>query len=250
MMRIRTVIVALMVVVFAGCASQPENGVDPQKAAELNAELGAHYMAQGRYALAMDKLQTALKYNSDSPAANHYLGELYRRLKQPKDADHYFRKAVDLAPDDSSVQNNYGVFLCQQKRYDDGATHMLKALDNPVYSDRGQVYDNLGHCMRDKGDLTAAEKYYRGALQVDPTMPGPLLEMAHLSYDKKNYISARAFLQRYRAVAPDTPASLWLGIRIERILGDQNALASYELSLKNQFPNSEQTQLYLNSIKQ
>lgn len=249
MMGMRAVFVAVVVVVLAGCASTPP-GVDPQKAAELNAELGVDYMQQGRNELAMQKLQSALKYDSDSPTANHYIAELYRRLNRPDDADHYFRKAIDLTPDDSALQNNYGVFLCEQKRFDDGAQHLLKALNDPVYPDRAQAYDNLGHCMRDKGDMTAAEKYYRDALQANPRLAGVLLEMAQLSYDNKNYISARGFLQRYGAVAPQTPVSLWLGIRIERILGNQDALASYGLALKNQFPNSEQTQLYLKSLKQ
>lgn len=250
MKPVRAVLVAVVIGTLAGCASAPPPGVDPQKAAELNAELGARYMQEGRYRIAMEKLNTALKYNADLPAANHYMGELYRRLNQPDDADRYFRKAIDLAPDDSSTQSNYGVFLCQQKRYDDGEEHLLDALKDPVYPERAEVYDNLGHCMRDKGDLAAADKYYRDALQINPRLPGPLFEMAKLSFDEKNYISARAFLERYRAVARDNPASLWLGIRIERVLGDQNALASYEMSLKNNFPDSPQTKLYLESIKQ
>ena len=62
--------------------------------------------------------------------------------------------------------------------------------------------------------------------------------MSQLSYDKKNYLSARAYLQRYLAVSRHSAASLWLGIRIENILGDKDALSSYKLSLKNNFPDS------------
>jgi type IV pilus assembly protein PilF len=48
-------------------------------------------------------------------------------------------------------------------------------------------------------------------------------------------------------VAPHTPHSLWLGIQIERVLGDRNALSSYGMLLRNNFPAAEETKLYLKS---
>ena len=47
-------------------------------------------------------------------------------------------------------------------------------------------------------------------------------------------------LQRYLAVARHSAGSLWLGIRIEQQLGDNDALSSYMLSLKNNFPDSKE----------
>jgi type IV pilus assembly protein PilF len=71
--------------------------------------------------------------------------------------------------------------------------------------------------------------------------------MARLSLVKENYLSSRAYLQRYSEVARHTSESLWVGIRVERVLGDKNALASYGMSLKGNFPNAEETRLYLES---
>ena len=67
--------------------------------------------------------------------------------------------------------------------------------------------------------------------------------MAKLSYANGNYLSARAFLQRYLEIANQTPASLWLGIQIEQKLGDKNTLSSYALLLKNNFPDSREAGL-------
>ena len=49
---------------------------------------------------------------------------------------------------------------------------------------------------------------------------------------------AQRYLSRLQKAAPQTARSLALGIRIERALGDQDKVASYELALRNQFPDS------------
>ena len=64
--------------------------------------------------------------------------------------------------------------------------------------------------------------------------------MAHLSFDQDNYLSARAYLERYSQVAKHTADSLWLGVRTEKQLGDRDQVASYALKLRANFPDSEQ----------
>jgi type IV pilus assembly protein PilF len=54
-------------------------------------------------------------------------------------------------------------------------------------------------------------------------------------------------LQRYLEVGAHTAQSLWLGIRIERELGDRDALASYSLQLEKSYPDSEEARLLLES---
>jgi type IV pilus assembly protein PilF len=54
-------------------------------------------------------------------------------------------------------------------------------------------------------------------------------------------LQARAFLERYTAVAPVTPAALWLGRRIELGLGDAEQAARYAQRLKDEFPTSQET---------
>ncbi|MEE9575548.1 MAG: type IV pilus biogenesis/stability protein PilW, partial [Gammaproteobacteria bacterium] len=63
------------------------------------------------------------------------------------------------------------------------------------------------------------------------------------SYSNANYLSARAYLQRYLEISAHTARSLWLGINIETELGDKDALSSYELLLKNKFPTSKEAGL-------
>lgn len=248
MRDIRCLILLLGMTFLAGCAGTTvHDAADTKKAAQLNAELGLNYMSQGKNELAMEKLLKAVDYDAGSVDANHYIAELYKRLERPDKAQEYYKRAISLAPRETAIQNNYGVFLCGEKRYDEGVKYLLQALDNPVWPGREGAFENIGQCLLDKGDTVKAEHYYREALRVNPNLPRSLLAMAEVSLQQQNLISARAFLQRYAAVATHTPQSLWLGIQVERVLGDRNALSSYEMLLRNSFPDTEEAKLYLQS---
>jgi type IV pilus assembly protein PilF len=95
--------------------------------------------------------------------------------------------------------------------------------------------------------VTEAEQFFRKALDVNPALPSALLQMSRLSFDQKKYLPARGYLQRYIAVAPHTAESLWLGVRIENQLGDYNAVSSFALLLRNQFPGSNEARQLLES---
>lgn len=238
-----------LVLVLSGCSGNTvREGVDAEKAAAANADLGLRYMLQGNTEMAMTKLKRALEYDPHSAEAHHYLAELYRRLERYEKADDHFRDAIYYHEgSDSTLYNNYGAFLCSQDRFDDGEEQFLEVLENPVYPRPDLVYENLGLCMERKPDIEKAENYLRQALKRNPRLPKSLLAMARISLAQQNHLSARAYLQRYQAVARPTPQSLWVGIQVERILGDKNALASYGLMLKNSFPDAPETKLYLES---
>jgi type IV pilus assembly protein PilF len=237
---------AFAVIALGGCTGNPTHeGVDTTKAAETNAMLGLRYMQQGNYEVALEKLNRALSFDHRYGPAHHYLAELYRRLEKYEEADEHYRDALDYSEDDSSLFNNYGAFLCDRDRYEEGEMQFLKVLKNPVYSRKDQVYENLGLCVERKPNVERAEVYLRSALRINPNLPKSLLAMARLSFSKGEYLSTRAYLQRYLDEARHTAETLWLGIRTERLLGDKNAVDSYGLWLKANFPESAETKLYL-----
>lgn len=249
-MKFRLVTAVVLGLLLAGCStSSSRDRVDPKQAAEANAELGLQYMLNGQYEVAMEKLKRALEHDSDSVHANHYMAELHNRLGRYDDAEKYYRRAVSNAGDDARLNNNYGVFLCGRKEYDQAEKQFLKALEDPVYRGRVDTLENIGICMLDKPDVKKGEEYLRKTLSADPRRPKSLLGMARINFTQGNYLSTRAYLQRYLDVARHTPETLWLGIRTERILGDKHALASYGMLLKNHFPNAEETRLYLQTTK-
>ena len=72
-------------------------------------------------------------------------------------------------------------------------------------------------------------------------MAAALLPMAEVSYRKGAYLQARAFLQRYEAVADRTRESLMLGVRVETQLGDEASAEKYRKALREQHPGALET---------
>ncbi|MDR0321868.1 MAG: tetratricopeptide repeat protein [Treponema sp.] len=67
---------------------------------EVNYELGALEFEKKNYEKAVQLLQQARIQDPESPAVLRYLGHALFRLKKPKEAMTFIRKAIDLAPED------------------------------------------------------------------------------------------------------------------------------------------------------
>lgn len=241
-------ILLLMVLLLAGCATlSSDSSADAHKAARTNTQLGLAYMRQGRFEQALDRLTKAVKQDPGYAEAHSVLAILYHRLGQMDDAERHYRRSVILAPDDSAMLNNYGQFLCERGKLDEAKRHLRRAAENPLYPTPEVPLSNAGVCLLRAGRSAEAESYFLEALRHNPNFARALFFMAQLRHEAGHALSARGFYQRYLAQASQTPESLWLGIQIERELGDMDAVASYSLQLKNRFPDSEQARWLIES---
>jgi type IV pilus assembly protein PilF len=238
------VLLSVLLTSLLGACAAPEKPVETKsaKSSQINVELGVTYMKEGKYNTAMDRLQKAINQNPTNPQAYSSMALLNMRLLQLDEAEKNFNKAIKLSPNDSAIRNNFGAYLCQQKRFDEAEEQFLTATKNPLYRSPEHALMNAGKCTQDK---VKAEKYFRASLRNNPIFPGALIEMAKLSFENKQYLSARAYLQRFHAVNEPTAISLWTSIQVENHLGDNNTMNSHALLLKKKFPDSEETRQYL-----
>ncbi len=248
----------LLVAVLTGCSAMGgSNSADTsyenadvvpiKAAAEPNALLGIEYMKASQNDQAMEHLQRALIHDPDSPLAHSGIAVLYERLGENSQAEAHFKRAIELAPRDSDAANNYGRFLCALERYDEATVAFELALANPLYQTPQNTYTNLGLCALRDGEQDLAEHYFRLALGKSPNFPPALMQMAKLSWGTGDALQARAYLQRLTARIRPTPSVLWLGVQVERELGDRGAADSYALKLRELFPTSPETKLLLTS---
>jgi type IV pilus assembly protein PilF len=225
---------------LAACATTPPQGsqVSDQDAARYNVQLGMNYMQRGDLEAARDKLERAVQQDPSLPAAHAALGILYERAGDAGRARDHLRRATRLAPDDPNMQNSFGGFLCRHGERREGIRHFELAAGNAYYRTPEVAWTNAGVCARGIPDLEAAEAYFRRALEANRTYAEALVQMADLSIDTQRALQARAFLQRYEAVAAATPYSLRLGYQIEMAAGDVDAAAGYATRLRREFPDS------------
>ncbi|MEM6998680.1 MAG: type IV pilus biogenesis/stability protein PilW [Pseudomonadota bacterium] len=217
---------------------QPTRGTNEVAAANLN--LGVAYLKEGRHEEALEKLNRARKADPEYSPIYNVLGLLYQKLEDSKKAEGYFKKALSINSNDSSTLNNYGNFLCQQDRIEEAEQTFLKAASNPLYETPEIAITNIGICLYSKQRKEEAKDYFAQALQLNPQVAPALIKMCEFALDDFNYLSARAYLQRYEAISRHSARSLWLGIQIARELGDKDAVSSYALLLKNSFPDSDE----------
>lgn len=239
-MRIlKTLLAVSLLATLAACASSSDMKEDDRrKAAETNTALGRQYMDRGQYEVALDKLKRAVAYDREYAPAHTMLAVLYETIGETDDAEREFRLAVRYDPKDGDVNNNLGAFLCRQGKGGEADPYFQVAMKDPFYSTPAIALANAGSCALNLGELDKAEAYLRQSLKYDQRMPETLLPLAEVSYLKKAYLQARAFLQRYEAVAPANEESLRLGYLIESALGDQRSAERYQMELRENYPNA------------
>jgi len=246
-----TLAVLCLAALLAGCAgTQQSNSGSPEArsagednlSARLHTELGAGYYSRGQYAVALQELRKALAADNAYAPAYSILGLVHAELREDKQAEAHFQRAVELSPNYSEAQNNYGLFLCQRGRPAESLKRFEAALTNPLYATPEKALANAGNCALEKGDLAQAELYYVRALKRVSNQSTALLGMAEVHYRQGRWLAARSVLRQFGDVAELGAQALWLGVRTERRLGDREAEANYGAQLRRRYPESNQAQ--------
>ena len=101
--------------------------------------------------------------------------------------------------------------------------------------------------MAQKPDAAAAESYFRMALEQRPNYGEALLQLCLLKFQQEDYLSARAFLQRFMSSNISTAGVLYLASRIEDMLGNDRGRTQYEDKLIKDYPASPEARKVLGS---
>ena len=237
----------LLALALGACGATPSRSDAPgarqgntrQQAAETNVRLGQGYLAQGKLDLARDKLLRALELDPRSVDAHTVIAVLYERIGDVDRARVHYRRAAELAPESGDVQNNYATFLCKRGEYAEADKLFARALADPFYKTPAVALSNRGACALSAGQVEAAEESLRRAVQLAPDMPDALYGLARATYQRGDYLRARAFVQRYEATGRAGADGLWLGYEVERKLGNVRGANEYRQRLLAQFPDSE-----------
>lgn len=232
------------VILIAGCASNREAAnANMARASQLNAELALGYLNQGDLQQAKAKVEKALVQDRRNALANNIQGVVLQRLGDPDEAGKHFRRAVELAPDEPEYSNAYGVFLCEQKRYDEGILQFLDVARNPLYRSPALAHENAANCALQAGKVGIAESNFVRALEIQPRFASAQLSLAQLQSKEGRPVEAMDSLQTLERYAPSSPESLALGARVASRLGNSDVASSYVKKLQISFPNSYQAKV-------
>jgi len=212
--------------VLSACASSSRtsaDGVSNADAAIANMNLGAGYLQQGRADVAIERLERALAQNPRLVEAHSTIAVAYGQLGDLEQAESHYRRATELAPSSGAPANAYAAFLCQQGRWTEAEPFFRRAADDGEYATPEVALTNAGVCARDAGANERAVENFRAALVRNPVYPDALLNLADLSYQARNFLQTRAFVQRYLAAHPPAAPVLWICVNAERELANAEA---------------------------
>jgi type IV pilus assembly protein PilF len=239
----------LMVLLLSACASQPGsrssyNDTNRQESARIHAELGSGYYQQNQMDIALDEFTKATVFDPTYSSGFNGLAMTYAAINEDVKAEDYFKKAISLDAKNSEAHNNFGSFLCSRNRVDESITQFLEAVKNPLYTTPFIAYTNAGYCSLKKSDVSSAERFFSLALQYQPLLHNAAYQLAKIYFDRQQYGLSQQTMINALANNPN-PEMLWLGLRIERQLGNKDAASSYALELRRKYPDAPQTKSLL-----
>lgn len=234
------IIIAFILLVTA-CSQTGKNGgyreKDLQKVSEsspemLNVKMGVGYYRRGDYDTAIEKLKTALRHNPKMAEAHSALAVVYSAMNARSDARRHYELSVKYAPNNPSVLNNYGTFLCQNGEYEKAVQYYRKSISNPFYKTPEMAMENAGVCEMKAEQLEQAEQDFRNALRINPNLPVSLYNMVIISAANNQPMKTRAFVQRLSGLSRLDERTLKIAYETEIKLGNNVAASRYLSSLR------------------
>ncbi len=247
----RMFFVLIMSCLINACVSskKTQDSLSSKEEAALYLKMGVRYLEMNMLKTAKEKLEDAVDLDSSNVEIRNALGALYERLGQFQQAREQYQTAIEFNSDNVSIKNNYGRFLCKRGEYQEGIAILEQALQMPLNNRRWYAYHHIGHCALLKGDEETAEGFFRQALIENAEYAPALSQLQKVSYKNGKFMSARAFLERYLAVAKHTPRTLWYAVQTERSLGNEVLSDGYRQQLLTQFPASQEARQLKTAIR-
>lgn len=248
----------VLLAALAGCASGPGGATGGQTTepltesdepeartrARLRVELATGYFEQGKATVALDEIKQALAADPTYAPAYVLRGLVYMRLNDNRLAEDSFRRALQISPRDPDALHNYGWFQCLQGRRPQAIELFQQALASPVYGGQAKTLMAKGICQVQMGQLAEAEGSFARSYELDAANPVSAYNLARLLYRRGEYVRAQFYARRLNNSEQANAESLWLGIGIERRLGETQAAEQLGQQLLRRFPQSREAASY------
>ncbi len=217
-------------------SDEPES----RKRARLRLELAAAYLDKGQTTDALDHVKQSIAADPNMADAYSLRGLIYMRMNEMGLAEESFKRALSLNPRSASVQHNYGWLMCQTKRYAESVQMFTSALANPNYGERAKTWMAQGLCQQRAGERAEAEASLMRSYELDAGNPIVAYNLSLLLFQRGDLVRSQFYVRRLNNSELANSESLWLGIKVERRLGNRDAMDQLGAQLKKRFAQSRE----------
>ena len=215
-----------------------------RRRARIRLELTTNYMQRGQATVALDETRQALLADPTFADAYHLRALIYMQMGDLNLAEENLVRTQALRPNDPDVMHNMGWLQCQKQQYAQADIAFDKALAIPSYMDRIKTLMSKGVCLVRSGKPEEAEPVLLKAYELDVANPIVGYELAQLKFRRGDLKRAQFYVRRVNNGNFASPDSLWLGIKIERGLGEQATVRQLADQMHKRFPDSKQMLAY------
>ena len=220
----------------------PASGdTDVRRRARIRLELAANYLQMGQTGVALEEVQQALATDPSYADAYHLRGLVYMALADLQGAEDSLKRAQAMRPNDPHIMHNYAWLQCQRQQYAQANQLFERALASPTYASRSKTLMSQGLCYQRAGQVAEAEKTLLRAYEIDAGNPLVGYQLASILLARDEPKRAQFYIRRVNNGEFSNAASLWLGVKVERALGDSVAMRQLGEQLHKRFPDAKET---------
>jgi type IV pilus assembly protein PilF len=215
-----------------------------RKRARIRVELALGYFEQGKTNIALDEIKQAIAADPTFSDAYSLRGLAYMRLNDFGFAEDSFNKALSFKPNDANVLHNLGWLKCQQALYPQAIKYFSQALADPLYGERAKTWMAKGLCQARAGMDSEAEASLLKSYEYDAGNPVTGFNLGSLLYKREDFVRAQFYIRRLNNSELANAESLWLGMKVEKRVGNVDALMQLATQLEKRFPQSREAASY------
>jgi type IV pilus assembly protein PilF len=254
MSRSRIVVIALLVSLGLGGCAVPKKPGEAEEAtqsgtatsnenptryrARLHTELGASYLQRNQLPVALEELREAVRVDPNYGLAHSIMGLVHANLGEDAKAEASFRRAVEVAPNEGDIRNQYGSFLCGQNKADEGIAQFDAALRIPLYQTPNVALENAGSCALAAKKIRIAEGYFTRLTQQFPFSSRGFQGLAAVAMQTSRYNDVQRHVELGLRTQQFTPQLYFYGACAEKKLGNPLREREYRAQLKQRFADS------------
>ncbi|MBS0506659.1 MAG: type IV pilus biogenesis/stability protein PilW [Proteobacteria bacterium] len=217
---------------------------DLRRRARIRLELAANYLQMGQTEVALEEVRQAIATDPGYADAYHLRGLVYMAMGDLQGAEDSLRRAQSMRPNDPDIMHNYGWLQCQRQQYEQANQLFERALAVPNYAARSKTLMSQGLCFQRAGRVDQAEKTLLRAYEIDAGNPVVGYHLASILLARGEAKRAQFYIRRVNNGEFANAESLWLGVKVERALGDSVAMRQLGEQLLKRFPDARETHAY------
>ena len=161
------------------------------------------YLETGRIADGERQLRAALDAQPDDLAANRTYASYLVSTNECAEAEKYWQKVASKSPDQSGTLSLADYYVWSGRP--DDALRVLSQVE-PATDENGAARARVASILYDRGERSKAAGIVDELLQHEQLSVNGLLLKARMSLDSGDAATARDYVHRAAAIAPDSPA--------------------------------------------